>query len=891
MLSSLSLNGVWKVRGFDGQHGRCEHYIGDDADERTFIDAHVPGEIHLDLEREGWIQDCNVGLNAQAARWVEEQVWVYRTRFAAPGESLSQRAWLVFEGLDLCSVIYLNGQEVGRHDNCFTPCRIDVTGRLREGENCLAVQIESGLYYVAEKCGDGYVNGLDNQLTKRCWLRKPQYSFSWDWSPRLINVGIWRSVRLEWTSAPRIDAVAVYPELSDDHSTARINARVFVDNIHPEPVKATVRMTVTEPGDVVAAPQRRASAEVELELPAGISRQDISVEIADPKLWWPIPHGDQPLYTVEIEALVDGEVVDKATRRTGIRSIRINTDPHPEVGDYFILEVNGRPIFAKGGNWVPPDMIYARTDADHYRKLVRLAVEANFNALRVWGGGLYADHAFLDACDEAGVLVWHDFIFACAKYPSDNAEFLMNVRREITHQVRDLSPHPSLLVWCGNNELEWAAWAWGYERNRPHPDYALYHLEIPRIVKTEDPSRPYWPSSPYSTDSRHPQDKTTGDQHPWHVSLGEGKGDFWEYRKDVSRFPNEGGVLGATSMATLKQFLPEGQRRVFSPVWEFHDNACNYWGQPGVAYDAIERWTGRKPEEFEFEDYCFYSGVVQAEGLQEYINNFRRRMFSSSSAIFWMYNDSWPVSHGWTIVDYYLRRKLAYHPVRRAFAPVHVIPVAGEDAVTIYGVNDTPEPWVGEVRYGLFRLDGRNPSPALPATGREHAGEPSEALPPHGGEPDQILPPRVGESTQAPPPRGGDGRGGVSLCYEQHITLPPNASTVIGEIPMEQWTALGPDASGAFALLLKDGRTVAQNRVFVTRFKDLKFAEPQIKIERRGDRAVFASRTFVWAVCLDPDGESPVTDDVFDLLPGIPYEIRWPEDRPLPTVKRWANWK
>ena len=860
MLSSLSLNGVWKLRGFDGQHGRPESYLGPDADERIFIDARVPGEVHLDLEREGLIADCNVGLNAQAARWVEEQVWVYRTRFDAPDESRSRRAWLVFEGLDLNAVIYLNGEEIGRHDNCFIPCRLDVTGKLRAGENVLAVRIESGLYSVAEKQSEGYATGLENQLTKRPWLRKCQNSFSWDWSPRLINVGIWRPVRLEWTAGPRIDAVTVYPELSADHSTARIHAHVFVDS--PEEVKAVVRMTVSGPSDVVAAPPCRPSADVEIELPAGISRQDVSVEIADPKLWWPIPPGDQPLYTVECELLIEGEVVDTAARRTGIRSIRINQDPHPEAGEYFILEVNGRPIFAKGGNWVPPDMICARPDADHYRKLVRLAVDANFNALRIWGGGLYADHDFLDACDEAGVMVWHDFIFACAKYPSDDAEFLQNVRREITHQVRDLSPHPSLLVWCGNNELEWAAWSWGYDRNHPHPDYALYHMEIPRILKAEDPSRPYWPSSPYSTDLRHPTDPTTGDQHPWHVSLGAGKSDFWEYRKDVSRFPNEGGVLGATSMATLKQVLPEGQRRVFSPAWEFHDNACNYWQDSGVCYDAIERWLGLTVDDLTFEDYCFYSGILQAEGLREYSNNFRRRMFSSSSAIFWMYNDCWPASHGWTIVDCYLRRKLAYHPVRRAFAPVNVIPVVDGDTVRIFGVNDTPEPWTGEVRFGLFRLDGAIPLPLTPS------------LQGRGG--DGIPPPREG---------GGQGEGGEGRV----VTLPPNASTVIGEIPMEQWRSLGEDSSGVFALLTQEGRTVAQNRVFVTRFKDLKWAEPKIEIERRGDMAVFTSPTFVWAVCLDPDCESPVADDVFDLLPGIPYEVPWPEDKQPPTVRRCAS--
>jgi len=183
--------------------------------------------VHLDLERAGWIPDCNIGMNAQSARWVEEQVWVYRTRFEAPQEAVSQHSWLVFDGLDLNAVIYLNGEEIGRHLNAFVPCRLDVTGKLRDGENFLAVRIESGLYWVAEKQAGGYSYGLENEMTKRAWLRKPQYSFFWDWNTRLINVGIWRPVRLEWAESARIDALVVYPELAEDHSRAKIHARVF----------------------------------------------------------------------------------------------------------------------------------------------------------------------------------------------------------------------------------------------------------------------------------------------------------------------------------------------------------------------------------------------------------------------------------------------------------------------------------------------------------------------------------------------------------------------------------------------------------------------------------------------------------------------------------------
>jgi len=824
MLSLLDLNGTWKARGFDGQHGAAEDYVVPEADERVFIDASVPGDIHLDLERLGLVEDRNTRLNAQNQRWVEEQIWVYRRSFTAPADSLNKRAWIVFDALDLVADVYLNGEKIGSHANVFVPCRLDVTGKLKDGSNTLAVRVESGLYSVAEKPSLSYNRANDHRLHKRSWLRKPQCQFSWDWSPRLVNVGIPGGVRLEWADCARIDALVVYPRLSDDLQSATIDIRAFIENVKEAPVSAAIRVRVSESDRVT---------EKTVELPAGLSRQEVSCDIPDPKLWWPRPHGEQPLYTVECELIIDGIAVDSTTRRTGIRSVRINQDQHPVEGRYFIIEINGKPIFAKGGNWVPPDTIYSTIDRDRYRRLVDLAVDANCNCLRIWGGGLYADPALLEACDEAGVIVWHDFIFACSKYPGDDPEFLNNVRREVEHQVRKLSPHPSLVVWCGNNELEWAAWDWGYDQDHAHPDYALYHLEIPRILNREDPSRPYWPSSPYSLDGVTPNSPTTGDQHPWRVSLLGAGTDYWEYRTDVSRFPNEGGVLGATSLATLRQFMSPDQMRVFSPEWEFHDNACNYWAEGQMCSRAVMDWLGTDPDDLSFEDYVFTSGLLQSEGLREYINNFRRRMYSTASAIFWMYNDIWPTSHGWTIVDYYLRRKLAYHPVRRAFLPVTVIPAIEGDKILIFGVNELPEAWHGEVRYGVYKL-----------------------------------------------------AGGLPIDKTLTVTLPPNTSTVIGELSVSELNGIGPRNAGAFAVLFSDGEVVAQNRLFLARFKDLNWAEPDIRVERRGGKAVFSCDSFVWGVCLDPECDSQVPDDLFDLIPGIDYAIDWPSDQPLPQARR-----
>ncbi|MGI6296413.1 MAG: beta-mannosidase [Armatimonadota bacterium] len=823
MLSQLDLNGKWKARGFGSRHINPHSYLGPDADERLFMEAQVPGDIHLDLQEQGFVDDPHFGLNALAQRWVEEQIWVYRRTFTAPEDIEEKRVWLVFDAIDLVADIYLNGERIGSHANVFWPCRIDVTDKIMVGKNLLALHIDSGLYSVAEKPSDDYNTSWDHKLHKRSWLRKPQCQFSWDWSPRLVNVGIPGGVRLEWTEQARIDSVVVYPTLSDDLKSAKINLRAYVDNVSAEPVNAILRVRVPEAEEVAVEG---------IELPAGMSRHDIAVNISNPRLWWPKPYGDQPLYEVQCELEIDGEIVDMTTRRTGIRKVQINQNPHPVEGRYFIIEINNTPIFAKGGNWVPPDTIYASITPEHYRRLVDLAVEANFNCLRIWGGGLYADTAFLDACDEAGVMVWHDFIFACSKYPGDDVGFLTNVRAEIAYQVKRLSPHPSLVVWCGNNELEWGAWEWGYDRLHPHPDYAIYHLEIPRIIAREDPSRPYWPSSPYSLDNVNPTSPITGDQHPWHVSLGASGSDFWKYRTDISRFPNEGGVLGASGLATLRQSLPENHRYVFSPSWEFHDNTCNFSGVQGICYRILQDWAGLTPDDISFEEYAFLSGILQAEGLREYIGNFRRRMFSSASAIFWMYNDTWPQSHGWTIVDYYLRRKLAYHPVRRAFAPITVIAAVEEDKVLFFGVNDTAKSWQGEMRFGFFNF-----------------------------------------------------AGGLPVDETHTAILPANSSTKISELPLSGLQELGFDRAGAFVQLSQNDKAIAQDRLLMERFKDLQWPEPKINIERRGETIAFSSDTFVWSACLDPECDSPLSDDVFDLIPGIDYVINWPSDKPLPEIK------
>lgn len=822
-MNTLDLNGTWKLRWSDGTRGRPEYAAQEETDPDRYIDAQVPGEVHLDAWRAGWIPDPYQGTNCLQARWVEEFVWSYRRPFDAPPDAAKGRAWLVFDGLDLNATIVLNGKDVGRHNNFFRPCRIEVTGKLKEVHNLLAVHLESGLYGVCDKPVRGYATSLDMELHKRIWLRKPQCQFGWDWSTRLVNVGIHKGVRLEWTDEPaRLDQFVPWVELSPDLKTGSVRARLFVEGLSDQVQRGEMTVEVVEAG---------VKAVGAVEIKPGLHPCEVRAEVPSPKLWWPVGHGPQNLYTLRVTLSAGGRVIGERTARIGFRRIVVNQDPHPQGGRYFILEVNNRRIFAKGGNFVPADMIFARLDRERYDRLTRLALEANFNLLRVWGGGLYESDEFYELCDERGILVWQEFIFACARYPSTDQEFSDNVRAEAVHQVRRLASHPSLVVWCGNNELEVANWHWGYDRGVVLPDHGLYHITLPRILAAEDPTRYYQPSSPYSPEGMDPNRDDVGDQHPW--SIGFANSDFREYRKMICRFPNEGGFLGPTSRATMLACLPEGQRRIGSFAWQIHDNSVDSWGEPSHTHRIIEKWLGREIREFSIEEFVYWGGLIQGEALREYVDNFRRRMFDSAAAIFWMYNDCWPATRSWTIVDYYLRRTPSFHPVRRAMAPVGVVVAEEGDEIVVFGVNDTAEAVSADLRYGVFNL-----------------------------------------------------AGGIAVDRKVAVTLAPNASTPLARMKRAEWK--DPNASLTFAMLERGGEVLARSRLCLPLFKELKWAPADVRVRVEKGRAVFESAALAWGVCLDLDGEAHVADNFFDVWPGIPYSIPWTRAEP-PKVLHVGN--
>ena len=820
----MDLSGHWKLRWADGQRGGLDHHVSEFFDEAKWMEATVPGEIHLDLMRAGIISDPSEGLNFLSSRWVEENFWTYRRTFEVPEELLQVTSWLYFEGLDYTAKIFLNQEEVAHHANFFLPCRIEVSGKLKQGINTLVVQLESGLFEVGNKSVNGYfVTHLDSNLHKRIWLRKPQSSFGWDWSTRLLNVGIYKPVWLEWASEVRMGQIVILTDVEENLANAIIQTKLHVEVVSVKSVPGQVRIRV---------PEANCELSKEIDFVPGTDVIELGCQIPNPNLWWPVGQGAQPLYTVEVELWVNGVVIGRNSKKVGFRRVRINQDKHPENGNYFTIEINNRPIFAKGANFVPADMIFARIDRQRYETLIDRALEANFNMLRVWGGGLYESDDFYELCDQHGIMVWQEFIFACANYPASDKTFLENVQSEAVYQVRRLASHPSLIVWCGNNEIEWLTWE--PQSEIVHPDYALFHDILPRIVGDEDPTRYYHPSSPYSPNHEFPNDDHVGDQHPW--SIGFENVDFREYRSMSCRFPNEGGILGPTSLPTMHASLPKGQKFVNSFAWQHHDNGVEQWFAKSAPDRVVSEWLNLSPREMTIEEFTYYGGLVQGEGLREYIDNFRRRMFDTSSAVFWMFNDCWPATRSWTIIDYYLNRTPSYHPVRRAFSPVSVVVTKENEQINIYGINDRSETWVGDLRYGVFDFAGKYP-----------------------------------------------------IDQTKTVSIPKNSSICLASFSYKEWEKTDINQSLAFALLVSESQIVSRNRLILPRFYEMKWIPAEIEVIRDGEELVFFSNSFAWGVCLDLDGREYLPDNFFDLWPGMEYRFYWPMSKQIPEIIKIGN--
>jgi len=675
-MNRQSLAGAWSFR---------------QAGTPDWLPATVPGGVHTDLLALGRIPDPFASDNELRVQWVAEADWEYRRVITVDETLLAEsRVFLVGEGLDTVADVVLNGTPVGHAENMYCEHRWQVRELLRAGENVLEIRFASPVREAAERDAARHLPRVnDTVIPGGAHLRKAASHFGWDWAPRLPAIGIWRDIRFEGFGTARLDDV----HLRQLHERGRVtlSAAVRAEAWGDAPLEVHLALTAPDGGRTVTTAR----------LDPGSAACGLEAEIGDPELWYPNGYGAQPLYRVEV-ALLDGStVLDRRSFQVGLRTIELREDPD-EWGRSFQFVVNGVPVFAKGANWIPSDSFPSRVTGARLEHLVRSAAEANHNMLRAWGGGYYEDERFFDLCDRYGILVWQDFMFACAVYPFHDPAFLDNVRVEVSQAVRRLRHRACLALWCGNNEMEtgWVEWGW----SRPETedlkaaDQRFFYGTLPAWLRSLDPDHPYWPSSPSSHDlSEHPNSNAVGDNHLW---------DVWHalkpishYRTEAPRFASEFGLQSLPALPTIDTYADPADRNMTSYVMEHHQRHPNGNGKI-VAYLTAHY---RLPTSFSA--LVYLTQVLQAEGMRVGVEHWRRIRARCSGALYWQLNDCWPVA-SWSSIDHEGRWKALHYASRRFYAPVLLSIDDEGDRMGFHVTNDTTAAWEGEVRWTLETLDG-----------------------------------------------------------------------------------------------------------------------------------------------------------------------------------------
>ncbi|PJJ72984.1 beta-mannosidase [Diaminobutyricimonas aerilata] len=662
-----------------------------------WIPAIVPGGVHESLLAAERIPHPYRDRNETEIRWVEERDWWYRGRFAAPVDLADdERLRLVFHGLDTVVDVWLNGEKLGSHENMFRPAVFDVTSRaladnelaLRFSPPLAGLEVPESVTEMGRRLGDAFSQlapepGPDDapaegegmmseNLPLSTLRRKATFSWGWDFGPRVPSIGIWRAVELVREKRAVISGHHVRTDHVDvDGARAALSVLVEVDRFAGEgPLRAEVTLT---------APDGRAKR-VPLVIPAGESEARARVEVDDARLWWTHDLGDPALYDVAVVLSADDIELDRVTDRVGLRTVKIEQPADfEEGGRQFRFVLNGVPLFARGAAWLPASMFVGSVSPERHRDLVGLARDGGMNMLRIWGGGIYEQDAFYAATDEAGVLVWHDFMFACIDYPSEDPTLQREVAAEAEYQVKRLRNRASMALWSGNNEVQLIhgfAWQnyepgdWGYD---------FFYRILPDAVERFDGGTPYWPGSPWG---EAPEEGfmavngvLDGDRHAWEVwhgfDFGAGGGPFESvgesrhyrrYALDKGKFISEFGIHAAPELSTLQRWIRPDDLTVHSESFDHHNK-----DNPKDKHDPVLEIVTGLPETIG--EYVDFTMVSQGEGLKFGIEHYRRRFPHCSGTLVWQFNDVWP-GFSWSVIDYDLVPKAGYYFAKRAYSPV-----------------------------------------------------------------------------------------------------------------------------------------------------------------------------------------------------------------------------
>ncbi len=651
--------------------------------------ARVPGVVHLDLMQNNEIPDPFMRDNEEKVQWISNVGWEYKKSFEPAAESLSrEHIELVFKGLDTYARVYLNDSLILVADNMFREWVVDVKGLIKPGANTLHIQFPA-INQEIKKLYDPLPIKLPGDEKVVC--RKAAYHFGWDWGPKLATCGIWRPVYLRFRNSVGVSGVQfVQDAVTDSIATIAANFTLLTERVDSVHIRLFLDNTEI---------QRKSQL-----LNPGENRISCSFPIRNPVRWWPNGMGNAKLYQVGYEIHSGKNLVDKGIQKIGLRTIELMQDKD-SIGQAFYFRVNGTPVFIRGANYIPQDNFLPRVNDSAYRALISEVKSANMNMLRVWGGGIYENDVFYDLCDENGIMVWQDFMFACAMYPGNKA-FLDNVQTEAMQNISRLRQHPCLALWCGNNEIDegWKNWGWqkqyGYtaaDSTEIYQNYQMiFHSILPVMVKRFDSLRPYIASSPLHGWGRR-KSMTEGDSHYWGIWWG--KEPFGVYEQKVGRFMSEYGFQGFPDYSTICEFASPEDRTLGSPVMKVHQ-------KHPVGYETIDEYLLRdykKPKDFE--SYIYVSQLLQAKGIILAIEAHRRAAPRCMGTLYWQLNDCWPVV-SWSSLDYYGKKKALHYKLPRAYDNILTSPVADDEHVKVYISSAEQVPVKGMLTIKLIDFHG-----------------------------------------------------------------------------------------------------------------------------------------------------------------------------------------
>ncbi len=623
------LDGIWELHEFGKETG---------------IPASVPGTVYGAYLAEGKMEDPFWKDNENKATDMMKKDYVYSCRFDAEEEVRnSGRVELLFEGIDTIGEVLLNGEKLGDPCNMYREWRYEVKDLLKEKENYLEVILHSPINYIREEYAKCRCDGSEDAMRGFPHIRKAHYMFGWDWGPHLPDAGIWKSVKLAGEDHARIDSVYI----RQYHENGRVGLKLEIEEIKYRDCGISYSAEVIAPDGTVQ------------------KWTDVSeiLWVDQPNLWWPRGYGNQPLYVVKVRQMVNGAVEDQFEKRIGLRTMTMHVEKD-QWGHCFAHQVNGIDCFAMGADYIPEDNLIGRTSREKTYQLLKQCADANFNTIRVWGGGYYPNDWFFDICDELGLMVWQDFMFACAVYELTE-EFEENITAEIIENVKRIRNHACLGLWCGNNEMEMFVKEGNWvSRESQRADYIkMYEYIIPKLLKKYDPDTFYWPASPSSGGSfDDPNGADSGDVHYWNV--WHGNEPFTEYRKYFFRYISEFGFQSFPSVKTIETFTDDPRdKNIFSYIMEKHqrNNSAN-----GKIMNYLQQ-TYLYPGDFETLIYA--SQLLQADAIRYGVEHFRRNRGRCMGAIYWQVNDCWPVT-SWASIDYCGRWKALHYSAKRFFAPV-----------------------------------------------------------------------------------------------------------------------------------------------------------------------------------------------------------------------------